>query len=306
MDTAYYTPSCRAELPFMGVAPIQLRHVSWQRLNAGTVQFVMGDHITHPDGYCASINHHGAVHGPTLRLPHSCWLHCDDTVAAAQPTRQSLGLPEDAFVLCSRVGTPMMDPETFALWMQVMHALPQAVLWLPSFERTAQTHLRAHASAAGIAPERVVFAPPAARPVYLAQLRQADLFLDTLLFNANHGLAEALRMGVPALSCAGHNMASRLGGSILHAAGLKDCVFDSHTMGQEAARLAYLNRAVELGLQADQLQQLKTSLKNQHNSASLFNPSLQVAQWQAAWQEMANQARQGLRHGSFVSQDIQC
>ncbi len=305
MDTAYYTPSCRAELPFFGVAPIQLRHISWQRLNPGTVQFLIGDHFTHPEGYTASTNHHGAVHGPTLRMPHSCWLHCDDTFAAATPTRQSLGLPETAFVLCSRVGTPMIDPETFTLWMRMLQALPHAVLWLPSFERTAQTNLRTQAQAAGIAPERIVFAPPAARANYLAQLKQADLFLDPLLFNANHGLVEALRMGVPALSCAGHNMAARLGDSILHSAGLGDCVFDSELLGTDIARQRYLRRAIELGLQPEAISQLKQHLQIQLSSAPLFNSELQVAQWQAAWQEMANQARQGLRHGSFKAADLQ-
>jgi protein O-GlcNAc transferase len=304
MDTAYYTPSCRAELPFFGVAPIQVRHISWQRLNAGTAQFVIGDHFTHPDGYRASTNHHGALHAPTLRLPHSCWLHCDDTTPLTGLTRQALNLPEDALILCSRAGTPMIGPETFALWMQIMRALPHALLWLPSFERAAQVNLREQAQLAKITPERIVFALPSARTSYLAQLQCADLFLDPLLFNANHGLVEALRMGVPALSCAGHNMASRLGGSILQAAGLSDCVFDSETLGVEVARQRYLDRTIELGSNRRALNQLKSKLQSLHASAPLFNPDMHIAQWQAAWQEMADQTRQGRSNGSFQPTDI--
>jgi protein O-GlcNAc transferase len=301
VDTAYYTPSCRAELPFFGVAPVQLRHISWQRLNPGTVQFIMGDHFTHPHGYPASSNHHGEVHGPTLRLPHSCWLHCDDTPPAATPERKALGLPEDALVLCSRVGTPMIGPDTFALWMQILRELPHAVLWLPSYEVTAQNNLRLAAQAAQVNAQRILFAPPAPRMAYLAQLKCADLFLDPLLFNANHGLAEALRMGVPAVSCAGHNMASRLGGSILHAAGLGDQVFDSEVLGVRAARDKYAQRVIELGSQPSELAQLKAQLQAAQSSAAFFNHAMHVAQWQAAFEIMATQARRG---EGFTAQDV--
>lgn len=304
MDTAYYTPSCRAELPFFGVAPIQLRHISWQRLNPGTVQFLIGDHFTHPNDYRASSKHLGAVHGPTLRMPHSCWLHCDDTPAAEPPERRNLGLPENALVLCSRVGTPMIGPGTFALWMHILRELPHAVLWLPSFEITAQNNLRREAQAAQVNPNRLIFAPPAPRTAYLAQLRCADLFLDPLLFNANHGLAEALRMGVPAVSCAGHNMASRLGGSILHAAGLGHQVFDSEILGVPEARRQYAYTVIELGQSPQKLAQLKAHLQSQQRSAAFFKPETHVAQWQAAWQEMARQARSGLQSGSFEAADL--
>jgi protein O-GlcNAc transferase len=300
MDTAYYTPSCRADLPFYGVAPVQLRHQSWQRLNPGTVQFVVSDHFTTPDGYQGSSNHDGATHGPTVRLPYSCWLHSDDTPPeTSTPHRGSLGLPEDALVLCCRVGTPMIDPTSFSLWMQILSRLPESVLWLPAFDLSAQTNLRREAELAGISAHRLVFARSATRAQQLAQLRHADLFLDTLLFNANHGLVDALRMGVPALSCAGHNMASRLGGSIICAAGLPELVFDSEVLGVEAARKQYLERAVALGESPGELQQIKQRLGNLQSTAPLFQINQRVAEWQTAWQGMAEQARHGVPLTAF-------
>ncbi len=300
MDTAYYTPSCRADLPFYGVAPVQLRHQSWQRLNPGTVQFLIGDRFTTPDGYQGSGNHGGSIHGPTVRFEHSCWLHSDDTAPHTSPqTRHELGLPEHALLLCSRVGTAMIGPASFSLWMQILKHLPEAVLWLPAFDRTAQSNLRREADMAGIAAQRLIFAASTNRALQLAQLQHADLFLDTLLFNANHGLVDALRMGVPALSCAGHNMASRLGGSIIRSAGLPELVFDSEVWGVEAARKQYLERAIALGQNPSELQQLKTRLKTQQATAPLFQIDQRVAEWQTAWEMMAAQARQGAGFTAF-------
>jgi protein O-GlcNAc transferase len=202
-------------------------------------------------------------------------------------------------VLCSRLGTPMIDPATFALWMQIMQALPHAVLWLPSYEVAAQVNLRREAQDAGIAAARIIFATSASRSQQLAQLRHADLFLDALLFNANHGLVDALRMGVPALSCAGNNMASRLGGSIIRAAGLPELVFDSEVLGVEAARRQYLECAIALGRQPLELKKLKEKLKSLLSSAPLFQMDQRVAEWQTAWEMMAAQARQGLPFTAF-------
>jgi protein O-GlcNAc transferase len=300
LDTAFYTPWCRAELPFIGVAPVQLRHQAWHRLNPGTVQFAIGDDFTHPQGDTHTHDYHGGQHGPTIRLPYTCWLAADDTVADyTVPSREELGLPEDALVLCSRLGTPMLDPSTFALWMKIMHALPNSVLWLASYDRLTQTNLRHEAQKAGILGTRIVFTRSASRSQQLAQLRHADLFLDALLFNANHGLVDALRMGVPAISCAGLSLASRLGGSIIRAAGLHGAVFDCEVLGVNGARQQYLDYAVTLGRDPSRLQSVKSQLQAALTSAPLFQTDQRIHDWQTAWQMMADQARNGLPFTAF-------
>lgn len=300
IDTAFYTPWCRAELPFFGLAPVHFRHQAWHRHNAGTVQFVIGDAFTHPQADEAPSDHAGALYGPTIRLPFSCWLAADDTQADAQtPSRQALGLPEEAFVLCCRVGAPMIDPASFALWMSLLQALPQAVLWLPTFERSAQNNLQREAQRAGIAPARVVFAQSASRSAQLAQLRQADVFIDTLLFNANHGLVDALRMGVPAISCAGSTLASRLGGSIIKAAGGADGVFDSLQLGERLARQRYRELIVSLGQNGAELHALQLRMQQRRQAEPLFQTDHRVAEWQTAFETMAAQARQGAGFTAF-------
>jgi protein O-GlcNAc transferase len=300
IDTAYFTPWCRAELPYYGLTPVHIRHQSWQRQTFRTVQFVIGDAFTHPHSESRAFDPQNEEWARTVRLPNTCWMAADDTMPdSLTPSRGALGLPEQALVLCSRMGTPMVDPSTFAIWMTMLASLPQAILWLPAFERTAQANLMQHAQSAGVKPERLIFSKSVSRSAQLAQLRHADLFIDSLLFNANHGLVEALRMGVPAISCAGHNMASRLGGSIIHAAGLGQEVFDIRELGESGARQRYLQRALELGNNPQALQQLKTQLKQLHSHAPLFQANQQVAQWQSAFEAMAAQARQGAGFTGF-------
>jgi predicted O-linked N-acetylglucosamine transferase (SPINDLY family) len=286
IDAAYYTPWCRADIPYLKVAPIHIRQQSWQRWSSGVYQYIMGDHFTHPDGFDKP------GFGPTARLPHTCWIATtNDTPAHNRISRKDALLPESALVLCSFLGTVAVDPDTFAMWMQILRNLPDAVLWLPAYGPSAQANLRREAQLAGVATQRLVFSTRAGRAEQLERMQLADLFVDSLRFNANNGLADALRMGVPALSCAGHNMASRLGGSIIRAAGLPDCVLDSPQ--------DLVQRAVALGQSPSALQALRTQLATAQTSAPLFQPAQRIREWESAWTTMVQRHRAGLPPASF-------
>jgi protein O-GlcNAc transferase len=192
-------------------------------------------------------------------------------------------------VLCCRLPALMLDPQTFTQWMLLLHALPNAVLWLPAYAPAAQGNLQREAKAAGIDAQRLVFADE--RSGTVAALPLADLFLDTLRFNANQGLVDALRMGVPAVSCSGHNMASRLGGSILCAAGLADCVFDEVQ--------AYTDAVIALGRNRDALAALRQRLQLARPTAPLFDTAARVKEWEAMWTHMVLRQRAGLPPASF-------
>ena len=52
----------------------------------------------------------------------------------------------------------------------------------------------------------------------------ADLFLDTLPYNAHATASDALWMGLPVLTCQGRALAGRVAASLLHAIGLPELV----------------------------------------------------------------------------------
>ncbi len=287
VDTAFYTPWCRPELVELRVAPVQLRQTTWHRYHpAGTCEYSMSDMVVHPPS--SNMHQYGAI----VRLPATCWLAANDDQPHPTPqTRSMLGLPEQALVLCAFLPAIMVDPATFATWMQMLKALPQAVLWLPAFPKAARNNLAQAAQAAGVEPRRVHYLPYGDRAQTLGRMGLADLFVDSLRYNANHGLADALRMGVPAISCAGNSMAARLGASIITAAGLAHCVVDT------PAALVDLVR--QLGNDPAALAALRQTLRDRLASCALFDMPARIGEWEFAWASMVQRHRAGLPPAAF-------
>jgi protein O-GlcNAc transferase len=287
VDMTFDTAWCRPEIPELRVAPVQVRQLTWHRHNPPRpCDYNMSDTFVHPDGL--DLTPYGAI----VRLPHTCWLAThDEAPEAGWDSREQAGLPAGALVLCSVVPSVMLDPESFAAWMKILRSLPGAILWLPAYSPPIAANLVREANAAGVQENRLLFAQRLPRVQTLACMKHADLFLDTLRFSANQGLEDALRMGVPALSCAGDSMASRLGGSMLRAAGLPQCVTESPA--------AYVAEAVRLGRNPQALQQLRQQLLAEKARAPLFDLAARVREWEAAWATMAERTRAGLAPAAF-------
>ena len=287
MDTTFFTHWCRPELAALQVAPVQIRHQTWLRMNLPfPCQYTMGDVFTHP-GEAIDTNF-----GAIARLPHTCWLASGQDEAPAEPlVREQAHLPTYALVLCSFGPALMVDPHTFSQWMKILKALPDAVLWLPSYTPETRSNLLREAAIAGTPEHQIIFADRSSRTDLLAQLPLADLFLDTLRFNANHNLVDALRLGVPAVTVAGHNMASRLGGSIIGAAGLADCVHDSAA--------GYVNHVIDLGRNPAALAALRQRVQPGNPPSPLFDLPARVREWEVAWTHMIERQRAGLAPQAF-------
>jgi predicted O-linked N-acetylglucosamine transferase (SPINDLY family) len=140
------------------------------------------------------------------------------------PTRRELGLPDAGFVFCCFNNTPKIDARLFDIWMRLLNAVDGSVLWMYAPNSLAPVNLRREAQARGIDPARLVFAPPADLPEHLARHRLADLFLDTLPYNAHTTASDSLWAGVPLVTCVGHTFAGRVAASLLHAVGLAELV----------------------------------------------------------------------------------
>jgi predicted O-linked N-acetylglucosamine transferase (SPINDLY family) len=286
VEMASDSPWSRQDIAAMRVAPVQLRQTGLYRRHVpGHWDYSLADRFTHPDG--TELSRDGAI----VRLPHSCWLaSAGQQVPGRTLSREDAGLPTDALVLASFLSPASIDPHSFSVWMKILRALPDAVLWLPHCGMAA-VNLAREAQAAGVGPARLLFSTPMDRSEALAAMRHADLFLDTLRLNAAQGLEDALQLGVPAITCAGNRPASRLGGSILHAAGLAQCVLDSPE--------AYRAEAVRLGRDPGALQALREHLEAAAADAPLFDLAARVKEWEAAWAVMAERSRAGLPPAAF-------
>ncbi|MGB8843960.1 MAG: tetratricopeptide repeat protein [Aliidongia sp.] len=145
-------------------------------------------------------------------------------IAPQIPSRAECGLPERGFVFCCFNNGYKISPTIFEIWMRLLRQMPDSVLWLYRDNGDAERHLRASAATLGVDPARLIFARPQPLEQHLARHRQADLFLDTLPYNAHTTASDALWAGLPVITCRGETFAGRVADSLLTALGLDELV----------------------------------------------------------------------------------
>ena len=218
-----------------------------------------------------------------IYLPHCYQVSDRKRDVAPKPERAKYGLPEDAFVFCSFNNNHKFTPEMFTAWMRILAAVPNSVLWLLADNETCRTNLLAAAQAAGIGPERLIFAPRVSPTEYLARFQLADLMLDTFPFNAGTTASDALWMGLPIVTRAGRTYISRMAGSLLNAVGLPDLV--THSIAD------YEKLAITIGQQPLRAVSYKRYLSEHGRSSPLFDLPQVVRDIESAFEKLALEAR---------------
>ena len=207
-------------------------------------------------------------------------------IATRSFTRAELGLPPDAFVFCCFNNNYKITPATFDSWMRILSSVKGSVLFLFANGQQTQTNLRQEAERRGIDPARLVFGERMERADYLARYRAADLFLDTLPYNAGTTASDALWAGLPVLTCEGESFASRMCASVLHAIELPELITQS-TQTYEA-------KAIELASDPGLLEALKFKLKQHIQTAPLFNTALFCQHLEKTYLAMHDRSQAGL------------
>jgi predicted O-linked N-acetylglucosamine transferase (SPINDLY family) len=204
-------------------APLQVTWLGYPgSVGAPYIDYVLGDRTVIPAA------EEGAYTEKVACLP-ATYQATDATTSIADwaPSRAQAGLPEDGFVYCCFNNTYKLNPLIFDVWMRLLAGTPGSVLWLLAPGAAAASNLRRSAAQRGIDPARLVFAPRLARAEHLARQRLADLFLDTLPYNAHTTATDSIWAGVPVLTCIGTTFAGRVAASLLGAVGLPELVSDS-------------------------------------------------------------------------------
>jgi predicted O-linked N-acetylglucosamine transferase (SPINDLY family) len=239
-------------------APVQVSYLGLPGTSAlPGVDWILADRFVMPPEllpYCTE---------QPIYLPHCYQVSDRKRDEAARPTRQACGLPEDAFVYCSFNNNFKFTEEMFGAWMRILQQVPASVLWLLADNPGARENMLQRADAAGVARERLIFAPRVSPPEYLARFAGADLMLDTFPYNAGTTASDALWMGTPILTRSGRSYISRMAGSLLTAVGLPDLITDN---------LAdYERLAVILGRQPARAASLKRYLAEHGRQSALFD-----------------------------------
>src|SRR5262249_23908036 len=186
--------------------------------------------------------------------------------------------------------------ELFDIWMRLLRAVDGSVLWLFRSNDLACANLRREAAARGVDPSRLVFAPLRDHPDHLARLTLADLFLDTLPYNAHTTASDALWAGLPVVTCLGETFAGRVAGSLLRAVGLAELITTS--LGD------YEALALKLARDPQQLASIKAKLARNRDTYPLFDTARFTRHIEAAYTTMWERHQMGELPESFTVKPI--
>jgi predicted O-linked N-acetylglucosamine transferase (SPINDLY family) len=200
-------------------------------------------------------------------------------------------LPDEGTVFCAFNNAYKFTPPIFDLWMGLLRDVEGSVLWLLGDNPAAIRNLAREAETRGVGARRLIFAPRVPPEDHLARFGLADLFLDTLPYNAHTTASDALWTCVPVITCMGEAFAGRVAASLLKAADLPELV--THTLED------YRARALELGRDRGAINRLKERLALSHSASSLFDTRGFTRHLEAAYTQMWQLRQQGEAPRSF-------
>ncbi len=270
-------------------APVQVSYLGYAgTMGAAYIDYVVADRTVVPEEHFAFFSE------KVVWLPDS-FMVADNRrpIAERAPTRSECALPETGFVFCSFNNSFKIAPDLFKLWMRLLLAVPGSVLWLSGHAPAIVANLRREAQACGVEPERLVFAPRVgAMDDHLARHACADLFLDTLPYNAHATASDALWAGLPVLTCLGATFAGRVAASLNRAVGLGELV--THSLEE------YEALALTIAREPARLAALKAKLAANRTTHPLFDTARFTRNIEAAYLTMWQRHRAGEPPAAFA------
>ena len=292
VDLKGFTADSRAGIFAQRPAPIQVNYLGYPgTMGADYMDYIVADSIVILD------RHQSCYMEKIVYLPDSYQVNDSARVIAGHtPTRADVGLPEAGFVFCCFNSNYKITPEIFDIWMRLLGRIQGSVLWLLQSNPLSMQNLMREAEQRGIAPERLIFAPHAKVEEHLARHRLADLFLDTLPYNAHTTASDALWAGLPVLTVAGDAFAARVAASLLDAVGLPELI--THSLAQ------YEELAVELAGNADILADIRLKLSQHRATCTLFDTERFRRHIESAFETMWQRYQRGEPPAAFAVEPV--
>ena len=180
--------------------------------------------------------------------------------------REELSLPKESFVFCCFNNNYKITPNMFDVWARLLKKIDNSVLWLIDGNSEATENLKKEAKIRNIDVSRLIFAKRMKLEDHLARHKNADLFLDTLPYNAHTTASDSLWAGLPVLTCLGKAFPGRVAASLLKSLNLPELITYSEN--------EYISKAEELALNPEKLTLIKNKLDTNKFSQPLFNTEL--------------------------------
>jgi len=219
VDLGGHTSGARPWVLAHRPCPTQAKYMGYPGTSGSDfIDYIIADRIVAPPGQGRFFSE------KITALPDTLWVTDTTAEVLAPPSRKDAGLPEDGFVFCCFNHNWKITAPIFDVWMRLLGQVNGSVLWLLQGNAAIRENLRREAAARGIDPVRLIFADRTTPQFHMARQQLADLFLDTLPYNAHTTASDALWAGLPLITTPGHSFPARVAASILQAAGLQELI----------------------------------------------------------------------------------
>lgn len=274
IDLKGFTQNGRPGIFSNRAAPIQVSYIGYPgTVGAEYIDYLIADRMLIPN---ACQRHYAEK---IVYLPNSYQVNDRKRqIADKRFSREELGLPKTSFVFCCFNNSYKITPRIFDGWMRILKQVDGSVLWLLEDNPTASANLRKESEARGLSVERLIFAKRMPLPEHLARHRAADLFLDTLPYNAHTTASDALWAGLPVLTRVGEAFAGRVAASLLNAIDIPELI----TTTQDQ----YEALAVELAANPKRLKKIGEKLARNRLTKPLFDTELFTKHIEDAYVQM--------------------
>jgi len=284
-----YTRGSRPGILAYRPAPIQLNYCGFPgTMSAPFIDYMIADRHVIPEKDVETFSEN------IVWMPHHYQSADDKSVVSRRPiTRAEEGLPEGRFVFMGYNTTNKITPQVFHTWMRILKRVENSVIWLSPGKGPTVDNLRREAAAAGVNPDRLIFAEGRVeRAEHIARHALADLFLDTVPYNAHTTAADALWAGLPVMTCRGNTFPGRVCASILANAGLPELITDNLADYEELA--------VSLANDPERLKAIRERVAGEVRASPLFDTAGYTRDLETAYRTMYEIHRAGEAPRSFA------
>ncbi len=263
-------------------APIQVNYLGFPgTIGSKYMDYIIADKVVIPEE--SKIHYVEKV----VYLPNSYQANDDQKkISDKKFSRAQLGLPDNAFIFACFNNNYKITPATYDSWARILKSVKGSILWLLEDNPKAKENLIKEIILRGIDKSSLVFTMRIPLPEHLARHRQADLFLDTLPYNAHTTASDALWSGLPVLTLMGQTFPGRVTASLLNALDLRELI----TNTQEE----YEALAVDLALNSKKILNIKKKLARNRLITPLFNSQIYTRNLEAAYTQIYMRYQKGL------------
>ena len=222
VDLSGHTSGNRLAVFARKPAPVQITWNGYANTTGmSAMDYRITDYLADPPGMTEHLHSEKLLRMPEVYMVFSPPLASPDI--GALPAAGSGTVTFGSFNAVTKI-----TPAVLETWSRILKAVPDSRLLIAAVpSKWAQARISRLLENHGVDPTRLDFHGPSPRVNFLALRNEADIALDPFPFNGTTTTCESLWMGVPVVTLAGLNHASRVGVSFLTIVGMPQLVSQS-------------------------------------------------------------------------------